>query len=557
MENNWQFGGLDAYSDLHLITNDINKPIAPATAEIIQDVPNMVGQINRGNNMTNRQFSINVTLIADTAQQRNEYTHIIADALYTPTDGDSEFIQDDEPNVTYYGHFTGDSALTRLSTNGTATLTFSMNDPYAYLPQVDIDVDQAVETFEVQGTQPTFPIISLIANQDIPYVGVTSPHKYIYIGQNVDAATGDTAFDPEPVILKDAMNDLSTWTNLTDETKTFVTYDGNVAGSWTNNANTMYCSDYGVGSKWHGACAERLLSQSLDNWRVRMRINQASGKPAQQGKMSIFLLGENKQKIGLLELKDSDQFNDVRVHADIGTDTTNHTIYDGSGVTQNVYSHQVLQYRKVAHTSKVKHTRTKRKKVKGKWETVKEPYYTTSTYYTNDPYYTTEYNDVATGGNLVSSYSEFNNFWGYLEMEKKGNVFTVYVIRLDESFNETHRDTYTFVDSNNQFTNKLAGIAVWSAAYGTADPCKYLHFTDLLINELVDGDADSTIIAHAGDELQIDCETETVYKNGVRFMTKLSLGSQWIDLQGGDSTALAFAPFDKCNFSVSYRPTEL
>ncbi|WP_241654965.1 phage tail family protein, partial [Sporolactobacillus shoreae] len=274
---------------------------------------------------------------------------------------------------------------------------------------------------------------------------------------------------------------------------------------------------------------------------------------------TLYLLDENKQKIGMIELKDNDQYNDVRVHADIGTDSSRYIIYDGSGVTTDTYSHQVANYRKVAHTTKVKKTRVVRKKVRGKWQSVKETYYTTSTYYTTDVYYTTVYNNSSTGGNLVSSYSEFNNFWGYLELEKKGNVFTAYVIRLDGNFNEIHRDTYTWIDSANQYTgNKLAGIAIWAASWGTKDPINYLCFTNLQVQALNDVNGSAPpIIAHVGDEIMIDCESEVIYKNGERFMQYLSVGSQWLKLQGGDTEAIGVAPIDSADFSMTYRAKQL
>ncbi|WP_439951336.1 phage distal tail protein, partial [Caenibacillus caldisaponilyticus] len=70
------------------------------------------------------------------------------------------------------------------------------------------------------------------------------------------------------------------------------------------------------------------------------------------------------------------------------------------------------------------------------------------------------------------------------------------------------------------------------------------------------GSTKPTVIAHAGDEIKINCEDHTVYKNGAVFMEKFYIGSNFPTMEGGVTKSFAFEPdLDEADWYYEYRPT--
>ncbi|MED1205850.1 distal tail protein Dit [Heyndrickxia acidicola] len=564
--NNFTFAGLDAYSDLHLVVNEVKMYVAPTSEQVTQEIPAMVGRYKLQNKMTYRQIDLDVTLMSTTDAERYDFRSIVADALFTPSDGDGELVFDDDPEVTYYGQFTTPPQWARIDARATFTLTFIANDPYAYLPQVDMPLTATSTNIDVQGTQPTEPVISAVVNQDITFLGVSTADRYVYLGQNIDLDAAQTPFAAETVLINDAMNNLALWDVITENDKTFVTINGTIDGGFSQTTDVIYVDKnatgsvgYGSGSRWHGPCIRRMLSQSVDDWSIEARINFVPSAATEQGKMSLILLGENAQAIGLLEIKDADMREDVNLAISIGGSNGQGQIIYSGGSSDAQYTHQVLKYRKVAKTEKVKHTTYVKKKVRGKWETVPDVYYTTDTYYVNDPYYEIVTDNNPQGGNLIPAVSSYANVYGVMKLQKVGTKFTAGFVWLNQDLTEQKSYRWVFNDTNNQYTSKLAGVAIWTAANATIPPTNWMKWTDLKVYRENSGNTNNNppVIAHAGDEIQIDCESGVVFKNGARFMTPLSLNSQWLKLQGGDTSTVSVTPFDSASWNLSYRPKML
>jgi hypothetical protein len=363
------------------------------------------------------------------------------------------------------------------------------------------------------------------------------------------------------------MNDLQVWSTVSDSNKTFETIGGNIAGGYSPSPNVFYVDKtqgdplgYGSGSAWHGPCVQRMLSQSQDNWRVEARVNFVPSSADEQGKMSMILLDPNGKAMGLIELKDADGREDVNLSISIGgTNGQGCTIYSG-GSSDAQYTHTVIAgYRRITNTTQVKHTRYVRKRVRGRWYTVPDVYYTTSTYYTYDPYYGTVVDNNPSGGNLIPAVSEYANVYGIVRLEKVGQKFTASFTWLNQDLTQSKYSQWVFNDTKNLYTTKLAGVALWTAANGTASATNWMKWTNLKVYNLNNENPNNNppIIAHAGDEIQIDCEAGVIFKNGQRFMTTRSLNSQWLKLQGGDTTAVGVEPFDSATWNLSYRPKQL
>ncbi|HGX1667597.1 TPA: phage tail protein, partial [Listeria innocua] len=150
---------------------------------------------------------------------------------------------------------------------------------------------------------------------------------------------------------------------------------------------------------------------------------------------------------------------------------------------------------------------------------------------------------------------EFRDFYGYLELTKLGNTFSVEVVKYDKNIKPITIKKLSFIDTENKYIKKLAQLNIYAAAWGTRDPNYALKFADTRVEKLNSVlAAKPQIIAQKGEEIMIDCETETIYKDGVPFMQNLAIGSKWIDLLGGESMLLNVAPFSAAEWYLSYRP---
>jgi PKD repeat protein len=165
----------------------------------------------------------------------------------------------------------------------------------------------------------------------------------------------------------------------------------------------------------------------------------------------------------------------------------------------------------------------------------------------------------------------YTNFYGYIELQKIGNQFRVEIMKCNDKHNPVWDKPVakTFTDNSNIYTQQLAGVAVYLAKYDieedTAVPVvKYsnngLALSDIQIWNIIDGGNNSvsspTVIARKGDEIKINCEDRTVYKNGAVFMENFYIGSQFITMQGGVPKSFAFFPDLKdAEWFYEYRPT--
>lgn len=127
-----------------------------------------------------------------------------------------------------------------------------------------------------------------------------------------------------------------------------------------------------------------------------------------------------------------------------------------------------------------------------------------------------------------------------------------------------------WTDSKNIYNQSLAGVAVyvakWDIEEDTANPqVKYTNngmaLSDVKVWNIIDGGNGSpsvpTVIIRKGDEVKINCEDRTVYKNGAIFMKNFYIGSQFPTLKGGVPKTFAYDPDLKdAEWYYEYRPTK-
>lgn len=164
----------------------------------------------------------------------------------------------------------------------------------------------------------------------------------------------------------------------------------------------------------------------------------------------------------------------------------------------------------------------------------------------------------------------FSDFYGDITLQKIGNVFKCKVTLLDIATGQP-KATFgqrTFVDENNEYGFALNTSAIYLAKYNITedklgkfyyDP--FLTITDYKVWNIIDGGngntEEPTVIAHAGETVQINAETKHVYKDQQFFDTNVSFGSTFPELKGGKLQVLAFdpAPGADADIELTYRPT--
>lgn len=164
----------------------------------------------------------------------------------------------------------------------------------------------------------------------------------------------------------------------------------------------------------------------------------------------------------------------------------------------------------------------------------------------------------------------FSHFYGDITLQKIGNVFKCKVTLLDQNTGQP-KATFgqrTFVDENNEYGFALNTSAIYLAKYNITEdklgkyyPDPYLTITNYKVWNIIDGGngntEEPTVIAHAGETVQINAETKHVYKDQQFFDTNVSFGSSFPELKGGKLQVLAFdpAPGSEADIELTYRPT--
>ncbi|OEP70413.1 distal tail protein Dit [Listeria monocytogenes] len=519
MSLGFTYKGIHSF-DKHVEIIDIKPPLFPQNEGNTESVSGRIGAFYFGPNVGQRGIQLEIQIIGDSLKELSERATSVADWLMQVDAEERSLVIDDAPEKTYYGRFEGPTDLDRLLYNGRATLNFVCSDPYVYYEQEEFELTSESNKLPVRGSQPTSPVIGAVIKQDVTYIAVSNKDDYLYIGEGVDPDTGETPLKPSEIVINDPMNDISRWASVTTNTLTFdLDYkNGKIDGSYTTTANVIKADDYGVGSQWHGPMSKVVLPQALDNWRIRMRLQNSASAQKQQGKLEIYLVDAQGRRIGLLQVKDNDANTEVnimklQIGAQYSTTYPEKNLFNETGTIKKTYK-----------------TVKKKKKVKGKWKIVTEK--------------------VQTG-----AYSETRDFYGYLILEKLGNKFNAQIVKLDSNLQPVWTKKATYTDKNNVYTRALQQLNIYSAAWSTRDPNKIMCFTDLRVEKLnIVANTAPQVIAHAGDEIHFDCETETVYKNGIPFMENFAIGSSWLSLAGGDSEVINVSPYDAADWTVSVRP---
>lgn len=172
-----------------------------------------------------------------------------------------------------------------------------------------------------------------------------------------------------------------------------------------------------------------------------------------------------------------------------------------------------------------------------------------------------------------TSTSSFSDFYGLFRIRKVGNKYTYKIEELDSSTHKAKKNGFSKSGSktlSSSYAFSLAKIAMHTAkmnikgldTYDSTSKGNAVYYKndvmsgyDLKVYQAVDTE-DVTPIADSDNTLKFDFQEHKIYKDDAEYMDKLSIGSSWPSLQGGEETEIAISPtIATADWAMTYRPT--
>ncbi|MBU7475616.1 phage distal tail protein [Lactiplantibacillus pentosus] len=522
--DDFEYAGLNSRDDLQVEMGNVVLPSAPAMAEQVTDIPAMYGNQFNGTDFTSRTISIPVSIYcADNQDRFNQIMHNLSGLLLSddPSDNGKEYplVFGFEPKVTYWGHITAISDPAPINPgmyDMTLTITFVQSDPRATLPQVEKPLKNGLNTITVSGTARTAPVIQVVPKRPLKYIGFNLNGGQFGLGPETPNDQAN-AIQPDIHVIDDPIASMAMWTNDANAISGIKT-DGQYKyqGSAEINSDTTVMKvaivnggkDFGkmptnqLDGTWLGPTYRYTgMTNALTNYRVRaglhhMRYSGTHNGRA-MGKTQFSLLDASGNTIGRFVIGDHMQGGKTYVALQLckpGStfdDDDHQTLYWGYGPS-GAFRNYRDQYHHLVNKSSLVHR---------KYVTVVNR----------------EESDCLT------------NAWVFMDLTKAGNVYTWKLHQYSLYDGQPYRNTKKYliasgrwVDTNNEYESALGGFGqTFLKQPITEDIDKvlymapYMTLTDLQVWQHNQPQPNEpTYIANAGEEIVMDCETDTVTVNG-------------------------------------------
>ena len=544
--DDFEYAGMNSRDDLQVEMGNVVLPSAPSMAEQVTDIPAMYGNQFNGTDFTSRTISIPVSIYcADNQDAFNQVMHNLSGLLLSddPSDNGKEYplVFGFEPDVTYWGHITAISDPAPINTgmfDATLTITFVQSDPRATKPQVETSLKAGLNMITVGGTARTEPVIQVVPKRDLKYIGFTLNEGVFGLGPETSEDQAE-AVKPDTKVVDDTLATMAMWTNDANAVSSMKTSGNNVyQGSCEINSTTTVMKvavkdgkkDYGtmpttLVDKWYGPAYRYTgITNALTDWRVRTGLHHikysGTHNGRAMGRCEILLLDANGNTILRFGFVDASGGGRPRVRLQLcqpGStfakgDGTHHDFYYGYGPTGS-FNHPTPQKFHVKTGTKTKTVVKKSKNKKGKVvkKTIKE----------KKKQYVNFVNK--------EEKSALTSAWIVLDITKKGNVFTWSLTQYNTKTGQPCKDATNhlvvkgkYVDTAGKYTTALGGVgAVFLKRPITEDISKikyknpYMTITGIQIWQHTEPAATQpTFIANAGEEIVMDCETDSTTVNG-------------------------------------------
>lgn len=288
-----------------LIVEKVGFSVLPSSQVKTLDVPMKSGSYFINQKYGIRTFSVDFTIKADTAGNVMYFADDLAEWLHY--DEPQKLIFRDKPDQYYMAMVSGETDLTKFGVTGKGRIEFVCYDPHGYsINEKTITLANSAETTPLMltnnGNMKTAPIIEMQFTKNLTDFAITTDNQHMYFGEPFDE-TEKTATDLKPLIINDTGASVTGWTGG-------LSVDGGqVMGTLASNGYSISQGgtprSYGtLSGLWHGGSLIKSLGKQVQDFSCEAQIGFLANNKVQKGRVEIYLLDINNNKLGKIALKD-------------------------------------------------------------------------------------------------------------------------------------------------------------------------------------------------------------------------------------------------------------
>lgn len=281
-----------------LLVNSIDTSIMPNITQKTEKVPKRAGMYDFGNEIAERKFNIDITIVATDSADLKSKIRLLQDYLYY--ENPVPFVLDDEPGITYFVKLSGDSNTKDTLRIGQGSITLVAYDPYGYGTESTINFTSGSATVDYTTQVFTTPVMEFTFTGNTTEFLLLKDNDYIYLGQPSGATVGTPS---QTLILDDDCSSIATYTAGLP-----ALIDGGIIGGdiASNGISFIQSSNnYGTGLAWHGGARVKSLGTALTNFTFEIDIGFLSNVNAQLGRIEAVGIDTNNNSIFKIAIRDS------------------------------------------------------------------------------------------------------------------------------------------------------------------------------------------------------------------------------------------------------------
>lgn len=147
-------------------------------------------------------------------------------------------------------------------------------------------------------------------------------------------------------------------------------------------------------------------------------------------------------------------------------------------------------------------------------------------------------------------------FFGYIEVARKGNQYTVILGQQSninpERYQVVKQQTIKWTDVYEEYNQRIAGVVFYIATHGNSPGANLLRLRAIYVNRFNEPTGDLPAVLNSGEIIEIDHKEKTILVDGVDRMDLKDFGSDFFLLQPGDNIIM-IEPSDHLTGTVEWR----
>ncbi|MGM9924680.1 MAG: distal tail protein Dit, partial [Bacillus sp. (in: firmicutes)] len=295
MDKNFRFNGIKK-EYIKVLKGRVLPILAPRAPQLIT-ISNRPGAIQQGYTTDVRKIEVPIWINKPDGLSFGELREDLAEWLATEKPVPLQF--EDEPGRVYYAMLEEIGNLELVNhQKATTTIRFVCPDPYKYSDVEKVfsfnPTDDTALYVENKGDAETYPNISMDFTENLTSFSVIANDEFLMFGNDdID----NSPVDPRPLVLHEDFSTLNGWTAASSVD------DGIISGAFSSNGSAIRPETWGTGSGWHGPSLVKGLPKQLQDFHVRCRFGNRASKVGQLGRVEVYLLDANGNKIGKIALR--------------------------------------------------------------------------------------------------------------------------------------------------------------------------------------------------------------------------------------------------------------